>query len=139
MWTCRILWGPQPVAARGEDRVAAVVVGRHGLQIARGPSRGLLLPGVAVEHHFDARTFLEQVCVKAGLPRDAWKADDTELAVFEGRAIEGPFELDLPDGRQPAVAGGFYPRRPGAKWSVRSRACSRPSRRRSRRGPTPAC
>ncbi len=108
-----ILWGPQPVAARGEDRVAAVVVGRHGLQIARGPSRGLLLPGVAVEHHFDARTFLEQVCVKAGLPRDAWKADDTELAVFEGRAIEGPFELDLPDGRQPAVAGGFYPADPG--------------------------
>ena len=108
-----ILWGPQPVAARGEDRVAAVVVGRHGLQIARGPSRGLLLPGVAVEHHFDARAFLEQVCVKAGLPRDAWKADDTELAVFEGRAIEGPFELDLPDGRQPAVAGGFYPADPG--------------------------
>ena len=26
-----------------------------------------------------------------------------------------------------------------AKWSVRSRGCSRPSRRRSRRGPTPAC
>jgi AmmeMemoRadiSam system protein B/AmmeMemoRadiSam system protein A len=109
-----VLWGPRPVAARGEDRVAAVVIGRHGLQVTRGTARGLLLPGVAVEHHFDARTFLEQVCVKAGLPRDAWKADDTQLSVFEGRAIEGRFEMDWPAERQPAVAGGFYPADPAA-------------------------
>jgi AmmeMemoRadiSam system protein B/AmmeMemoRadiSam system protein A len=104
-----ILWGPKPVTERGEDRVKAVVIGRHGVQISRGHARGLLLPGVAVEHEFDARTFLEQVCLKAGLPRDAWKDDDAKLQVFEGRAIEGPMPVVVDDVRSPAVAGGFYP------------------------------
>jgi len=103
-----ILWGPQPVAERGEDRVRAVTIGKHGLQIACGGARGLLLPGVAVEHGFDARTFLEQVCLKAGLPTDAWLDDDTTLMVFEGNAIEGPMQLEVQETRPPAVAGGFY-------------------------------
>jgi AmmeMemoRadiSam system protein A len=107
-----ILWGPQPVAARGEDRAGAVVIGKHGVQIARGHARGLLLPGVAVDHGFDARTFLEQVCIKAGLPTDAWKEDDTELRIFEGEAIHGRLEVEMEDARQPAVAGGFYPGEP---------------------------
>jgi AmmeMemoRadiSam system radical SAM enzyme/AmmeMemoRadiSam system protein B/AmmeMemoRadiSam system protein A len=85
-----LLWGPQPMSAKGEDRASAVAIGRHGLQIARGDSRGLLLPGVAVEHHLDARQFLEQVCLKAGLERNDWKRDDTLLMTFEGFSIEGP-------------------------------------------------
>jgi AmmeMemoRadiSam system protein A len=50
-----------------------VVVGRHGLVVSRGSYRGLLLPQVAVEQEWDAPTFLEQTCLKAGLPADAWK------------------------------------------------------------------
>jgi AmmeMemoRadiSam system protein B/AmmeMemoRadiSam system protein A len=107
-----ILWGPQPVTARGEDRVQAVQIGKHGVQIARGAARGLLLPGVALDHHLDARAFLQQVCIKAGLPTDAWKDDDTHLRVFEGDAIRGRLEPDQPDARPPAVAGGFYPQDP---------------------------
>ncbi len=112
-----ILWGPEPVTARGEDRVGAVVIGKHGLLIERGYNRGLLLPGVAVDHGFDAKTFLQQVCVKAGLPTDAWKRDDTSLMVFEGQAIEGRMADVCPPGgeddvRQPAVAGKFYPGTP---------------------------
>ena len=63
-----LLWGPEPVAARGRDRLNAVTIGRHGLLIPRGSARGLLLPSVAVEHHLDALGFLQQVCLKAGLP-----------------------------------------------------------------------
>ena len=107
-----ILWGPEPVTASGEKRVEAVVIGRHGVQIARGHARGLLLPGVAVDHGFDARTFLEQVCIKADLPQDAWKDDDTKLMVFEGRAIHGRMELEVEADRPAAVAGGFYPADP---------------------------
>ncbi len=107
-----ILWGPEPVTASGEKRVEAVVIGRHGVQIARGHARGLLLPGVAVEHEFDARTFLEQVCIKAGLPQDAWKDDDATLMVFEGRAIHGRMELKVEADRPAAVAGSFYPADP---------------------------
>jgi AmmeMemoRadiSam system protein B/AmmeMemoRadiSam system protein A len=104
-----ILWGPEQITARGEDRAQAVTIGKHGLQIARGHARGLLLPGVAVEHGFDARTFLEQVCLKAGLPTDAWKDDATDLWRFEGEAIEGPMQVEVIEDRPAAVAGGFYP------------------------------
>jgi uncharacterized protein len=51
----------------------AVEVGRHGLVIAQGNHRGLLLPQVPVEHGWDRETFLEQTCRKAGLPLDAWR------------------------------------------------------------------
>ena len=84
-----LLWGLEPVFARGDRRVDAIEIGRHGLQISRGQSRGLLLPGVAVENGFDAKTFLQHVCIKAGLPTDAWRDDDTILMTFEGLAIEG--------------------------------------------------
>jgi AmmeMemoRadiSam system protein A len=62
-----ILSPPQPTAAD------AVEIGRHGLLISQSGYRGLLLPQVAVEHHWDRMTFLEQTCRKAGLPSDAWK------------------------------------------------------------------
>jgi len=84
-----LLWNMQPVAAKGRDRIKAVVIGAHGLQISRGGNRGLLLPGVAVEHHLDAEGFLRQVCLKAGLPPEAWRDDSATLSTFEGYAIHG--------------------------------------------------
>ena len=62
-----ILSPPQSIAA---DEVE---IGRHGLLITMDGNRGLLLPQVPVEHHWDRITFLEQTCRKAGLPLDAWK------------------------------------------------------------------
>lgn len=50
-----------------------VETGKHGLVITYGSRRGLLLPQVAVEHHWDRQKFLEQTCIKAGLPADAWE------------------------------------------------------------------
>ena len=54
---------------RAED----VEVGRHGLVISDQRRRGLLLPQVPVEQGWDRETFLNQVCVKAGLPPGAWR------------------------------------------------------------------
>jgi uncharacterized protein len=56
-----------PIAA--ED----IEAGRHGLVITLGSRRGLLLPQVAVEYGWDAGTFLQETCHKAGLPPDAWE------------------------------------------------------------------
>lgn len=50
-----------------------VEVGRHGLVISQAGRRGLLLPQVPVEHGWDRLVFLEQTCLKAGLPPDAWR------------------------------------------------------------------
>jgi uncharacterized protein len=66
-----ILSPPQPIVAE------AVEIGRHGLLISMGGHRGLLLPQVPVEHHWDRQTFLEQTCRKAGLPIDAWQRGAT--------------------------------------------------------------
>jgi AmmeMemoRadiSam system protein A len=52
-----------------------VKIGRHGLLVSHHGRRGLLLPQVPVEHNWDRKTFLEQVCRKAGLPIDAWTTD----------------------------------------------------------------
>ncbi len=50
-----------------------VEVGRHGLMVSQGGMRGLLLPQVPVEWGWDRETFLDQTCVKAGLPPSAWR------------------------------------------------------------------
>lgn len=47
-------------------------VGVHGLLISQGSRHGLLLPQVAAEWRWDRAKFLEQTCLKAGLPPDAW-------------------------------------------------------------------
>ena len=59
------------------DDPSTIAVGRHGLIIEQGWHRGLLLPQVAEEHGFDRDQFLAQTCLKAGLPRDAWKRGAT--------------------------------------------------------------
>ncbi|MFH1914592.1 MAG: AmmeMemoRadiSam system protein A [Pseudomonadota bacterium] len=60
-----------------------VEVGRHGLIMSRDGHSGLLLPQVPVEWGWDRETFLAQTCVKAGLPRDAWREPATTILWFE--------------------------------------------------------
>ncbi len=113
-----LLWGLRPVEAKGEDRAKVVKIGRHGLQIAMGNRRGLLLPGVAIEHKMDEVAFLEAVCRKASLPLQAWKDDNVTLSTFDGYSIEGKLtdatSLDTmgpttpgPDGPQVAALADF--------------------------------
>jgi AmmeMemoRadiSam system protein A len=64
-----ILTAPQPISP------GDIQVGRHGLLISWHGRRGLLLPQVALEHEWDAATFLQQTCRKAMLPPDAWQKD----------------------------------------------------------------
>jgi AmmeMemoRadiSam system protein A len=66
-----ILSPPKPIQAD------AVEIGRHGLLISMAGHRGLLLPQVPVEHHWDRVMFLEQTCRKAGLALDAWQRGAT--------------------------------------------------------------
>ena len=64
-----------------------VEVGKHGLLIISGIRRGLLLPEVASEHHWDLNTYLESLCMKAGLPSGAWKRG-ASLYAFTTEVIE---------------------------------------------------
>jgi AmmeMemoRadiSam system protein A len=60
-----------------------VVVGRHGLMVVQKGSSGLLLPEVPVRHGWGREEFLRSVCSKAGLPHEAWKAEEAQLYGFE--------------------------------------------------------
>ncbi|MCP4813087.1 MAG: AMMECR1 domain-containing protein, partial [Planctomycetaceae bacterium] len=97
-----LLYDFQPVEARGDDRMGAVEIGKHGLVIQRGKQSGLLLPVVAIEHGMDAEGFLKQVCRKAGLPGTAWKDDETKLQVFETSCTGNPFDTDVLTGQPTA-------------------------------------
>jgi AmmeMemoRadiSam system protein A len=66
--------------------VSDIEVGRHGLVVERGWRRGLLLPQVAVEHHWDRVTFVEQTCIKAGLPKNGWR-DNAAVWRFEAEVF----------------------------------------------------
>jgi len=64
------------------EKLEEIEVGKHGLVIAKGWAKGLLLPQVATEWNWNREQFLEGVSNKAGLPRDAYKDKDTKLWKF---------------------------------------------------------
>ncbi len=73
-------------AIEGADQLE---VGRHGLMVEKGSSRGLLLPQVASRYGWDPQEFLAQTCLKAGLDRDEWRSD-ASLFVFDAIVFEEP-------------------------------------------------
>jgi uncharacterized protein len=62
--------------------VEEITVGRDGLIISRGHYAGLLLPQVATEYGWDRDTFLDQTCVKAGLPPGTWRSQQARIEKF---------------------------------------------------------
>jgi hypothetical protein len=69
--------------------VELIEVGRHGLIVEQQRHKGLLLPQVASEHHWDRPTFLAQTCRKAGLPPDAWQRG-ASISRFEAEVFGEP-------------------------------------------------
>ncbi|HWR81991.1 MAG TPA: AmmeMemoRadiSam system protein B [Candidatus Deferrimicrobium sp.] len=72
------------------ERVAdfsTIKVGRDGLMIKLDYHSGLLLPQVAVEHAWDVTEFLEQTCLKAGLPKQSYKDRKAEVYKFSAEVF----------------------------------------------------
>ncbi|UCG88715.1 MAG: AmmeMemoRadiSam system protein B [Gemmatimonadota bacterium] len=59
-----------------------VRAGVDGLLIVRDQNQGVLLPQVATEQQWNREQFLDNACLKAGLPADAWKDPRTEIYRF---------------------------------------------------------
>jgi AmmeMemoRadiSam system protein A len=64
-----------------------VMVGRDGILLENGLSRGLLLPQVAVEYGWDRETFLDHTCRKAGLESGCWRHPDTVISTFSAQVF----------------------------------------------------
>ncbi|MDY0212099.1 MAG: AmmeMemoRadiSam system protein A [Desulfuromonadaceae bacterium] len=62
-----------------------IEVGKHGIYLEKDFFRGVLLPQVALEYHWDKETFLLQTCLKAGLPAQAWQDGDTDIYIFSAQ------------------------------------------------------
>ncbi|MBN1497359.1 MAG: AmmeMemoRadiSam system protein B [Spirochaetes bacterium] len=73
-----VLTAPVPVRS-----VKEIQTGRDGLIVERGRYRGLLLPQVAVEQGWGPERFLDETCLKAGLPAGAWKDGITTVSRFQ--------------------------------------------------------
>jgi AmmeMemoRadiSam system protein A len=69
-----------------------VEVGRHGLLISDGGRRGLLLPQVAEEWNWNREQFLQETCMKAGLPGDAWQ-HGARIQAFTAQIVKEPSTL----------------------------------------------
>jgi uncharacterized protein len=70
--------------------IEEIEVGRHGLYMVRGGSRGLLLPQVATQYCWDRITFLEHTCLKSGLDPAAWQDPKTVIYTFEAEVFSEP-------------------------------------------------
>ncbi len=57
-------------------------VGCHGLMVKLDFHSGLLLPQVATENEWGLTEFLEQTCLKAGVPRTSYKDKNAEIYKF---------------------------------------------------------
>jgi len=77
--------------------IKQIKVGEHGLVMRKGDREGLLLPQVPVEQHLDRATFLEQTCLKAGLPPGAWKDEATDIFLFTALVFGEPTQPEPPD------------------------------------------
>ena len=97
-----------------------IKVGKHGLIMKQGDIEGILLPQVPVEEHWDRDTFIQETCLKAGLPRQAWKDDDTDIFMFTALVFGEhspdvgtfPDRPSVPDRTQPPSPLGLDSPRP---------------------------
>src|ERR1700723_421146 len=72
---------------------AQIEPGKHGLIVSCGWKRGVLLPQVATQFHWNAERFLEETCVKAELSKNAWKDAGTQIQTFTAEVFS---EADFP-------------------------------------------
>jgi len=69
-----------------------IEVGKHGLIVDSGYTRGLLLPQVATQYNWGVEEFLGHTCRKAGLSVNDWKKEHTKIYSFYlYELIEGEF------------------------------------------------
>jgi len=77
-----VLSPPRPIASWHD-----IVLGRHGIVIAKGGRRAVFLPEVPVQEKWTLEETLVHLARKAGLPEDAWR-EGADFQVFEAQVFE---------------------------------------------------
>lgn len=76
-----VLTLPKPI-----KDVKEIELGKHGIIVSKGASKGLLLPQVPVEWNWDLETYLGHGCLKAGLDEDEWKKG-AKIEIFSAQVF----------------------------------------------------
>ena len=71
----------RPVAA-----AAAILPGRDGVVLKKGSASAVFLPQVATEQGWGREELLDNLCVKAGLPRGCWTSG-ASLSTFQAEVF----------------------------------------------------
>lgn len=90
-----VLTSPNEIPGPAYDRYKMIKVGRDGLIAKYGMYEGLLLPIVAVEQGWNARQFLDETCIKAGIPPSSWLQQNVKMFSFRTQV----FREEEPSGR----------------------------------------
>lgn len=80
-----VLTPPQLIEAPQKNYEDFIEIGKDGLIVEKGFNKGLLLPQVPVEWNWNKKEFLQQACIKAGLPKDAYLDKTTKIYKFQGK------------------------------------------------------
>ena len=64
-----------------------IVVGRHGVALQYGGRSGVFLPQVPVEQGWDRETYLDHLCLKAGVPVGSWRLPGAHLYWYEAQVF----------------------------------------------------
>lgn len=81
-----ILTPPVPIQGGPERISGSVTIGRDGLLIRFMGRTGLFLPQVPVEQGWDVDEYLDNLCMKAGLPPGTWRREGAVVEKFQGEA-----------------------------------------------------
>ena len=79
-----VLSKPELMPGSKDEVKNSIVIGRDGLILDSPKGRGLLLPQVPTEWNWNVMEYLENLSMKAGLSKDAWKDDRTRIYSFTG-------------------------------------------------------
>lgn len=91
-----VLTPPQIIEVKDpKDYPHKIEIGKDGLILERGGFKGLLLPQVPVEWHWNEEEFLSNCCIKAGLSPDCWVVGGTKIYSFQAII----FEEESPKGK----------------------------------------
>ena len=69
------------------NSIDEIVIGRDGLYLKNGYNSGVFLPQVPLEWGWDIKTYLEELCLKAGLPENTYNDKNTEIYRFSAQVF----------------------------------------------------
>lgn len=110
-WELSLLTPPEEVKAPKERLPELIEIGRDGLIVELGQRKGLLLPQVPIEQGWNAEEFLSYTCIKAGLPPDCWKWNETKVYRFSGEVFKEkePFgEVVKEELKKPSASSNYF-------------------------------